>query len=90
MGKDKAITMNLYRQQKLLEKLLKFRFKKHGFDLIKVEVYDRFDGDTYKCRLEIFKGGKGIQHRILKHEGKLTESFVMEAENRLSILLAEK
>jgi hypothetical protein len=82
--------MNLYRQQKLLEKLLKFRFKKHGFDLIKVEVYDRFDGDTYKCRLEIFKDGKTIQHRILKHEGKLTESFVMEAENRLSILLAEK
>ncbi len=82
--------MNLYRQQKLLEKLLKFRFKKHGFDLIKVEVYDRFDGDTYKCRLEIFRGGKEIENRILKYEGKLTESFVIKVENRLSILLAEK
>lgn len=82
--------MSLYRQQKLLEKLLKFRFKKHGFDLIKVEVYDRFDGDTYKCRLEIFKGGKAIQHRIMKYEGKLDEHFVIQVENRVSVLMAEK
>ena len=82
--------MSLYRQQKLLEKLLKFRFKKHGFDLIKVEVYDRFDGDTYKCRLEIFQGGKEINNRVLKYEGNLDEKFVLEAETRLSTLLAEK
>jgi hypothetical protein len=58
-----------------LEKILKFRFKKHGFDLIKVEVYDRFDGDTYKCRLEIFRGGKGIENRVMKYEGRLMVSF---------------
>lgn len=74
----------MYRQQKLLEKLLRFRFKKHSFDLIKVEVYDCFDGDSYKCRLEIFKGGTGVGDRIMKYEGKLTETFVIEVEERLA------
>ncbi len=79
--------MKMYRQEKLLDKLLKFRFKKHGFDLIKVECYDRFDGDKFMCRLEVFKGGKGIERRIMKHEGQLTESFVTDAEERLKRIL---
>lgn len=82
--------MSMYRQQILLEKLFKFRFSKHGFDLIKVEVYDHFDGDSYKCRLEVFKGGTGIENRVMKYERKLDEHFVLKAENRLSLLLAEK
>lgn len=80
----------MYRQEKLVEKLLKFRFRKHGFSQIKVEVYDRFDGDKYMCRLEVFKGGNGIRHRVMKHEGELTESFVREADERLSTLIVEK
>ncbi len=80
--------MKMYRQQKLLEKLLKFRFKKHGFSQIKVEVYDRFDGDSYKCRLEIFKGGKQIENRILKHEGVLDGNFVIEVEYKLEKILS--
>ncbi|MGJ8735025.1 hypothetical protein [Zobellia laminariae] len=75
--------MKMYRQEKLLDKLLKFRFKKHGFDLIKVECYDRFDGDNFMCRLEVFKGGTSIEHRVMKHEGQLTESFVTDAEEKL-------
>lgn len=81
--------MKLYRQQKLLEKLLKFRFKKHGFDHIEVQLYDRFDGDTFKCRLEIFKGGREIKHRIFKYENQLTQSFVVEVEKRLPLQFAE-
>jgi len=79
--------MSMYRQEKLLDKLLKFRFKKHGFDLIKVECYDRFDGDTFMCRLEVFKGGKEIEHRVLKHEVELTEYFVIDAEEKLNEIL---
>ncbi len=79
--------MKMYRQEKLLEKLLKFRFKKHGFDLIKVECYDRFDGDKFMCRLEVFKGGSEVEHRVMKHEGQLTESFVIDAEKRLKGIL---
>ena len=79
--------MSMYRQEKLLDKLLKFRFKKHGFDLIKVECYDRFEGDTFMCRLEVFKGGKEIEHRVLKHEGELTEYFVIDAEEKLNEIL---
>jgi len=81
--------MKMFRQEKLLEKLLKFRFKKHGFDLIKVECYDRFDGDELMCRLEIFKGEMTIKHRIMKHEGFLTTSFVTDAEERLLTLIVE-
>lgn len=79
----------MYRQEKLLEKLLKFRFKKHGFDFIKVECYDRFDGDKFMCRLEVYKGGKDVKYRIMKHEGELTESFVTDAEESLSRILLE-
>ena len=82
--------MKMYRQEILLDKLLKFRFKKHGFDLIKVECYDRFDGDKFICRLEVFKGGKGVEHRVMKHEGVLTESFITNAENRLKTLMFAK
>ena len=75
--------MNLYRQEKLIEKLLKFRLKKYGFDLIKVECYDRYDGDTFMCRVEVFEGSIGVKQRIMKHEAQLDEKFVVEAENRL-------
>ena len=79
--------MKMYRQEKLIEKLLKFRLKKHGFDLIKVECYDRFDGDSYMCRVEVFKGGKDINHRVMKYESKLNEKFVIDAENKLLVIL---
>ncbi|QLG46034.1 hypothetical protein [Costertonia aggregata] len=79
--------MNLYRQEKLVEKLLKFRLKKYGFDHIKVECYDRFDGDSYMCRVECFKGGSSIENRVMKLESELTETFVTEAENRVSEIL---
>jgi hypothetical protein len=59
-------------------------------DLIKVEVYDRFDGDTYKCRLEIFKGGKGIEDSVMKYEGSLNEQFVLEAERRLADIITNQ
>lgn len=79
--------MSLYRQEKLVEKLLKFRFKKHNFDLIKVECYDRFDGDKYICRVEVFKGGRGIKHRLMKHEAQLDEKFVLETDKKLANIL---
>lgn len=79
--------MNLYRQEKLIEKLLKFRWKKYDFDLIKIECYDRYDGDYYMCRVEVFKGGRGIKHRLMKHEASLDEKFVLEAENKLVEIL---
>ncbi|MEH6512840.1 MAG: hypothetical protein V7734_07050 [Maribacter arcticus] len=59
-------------------------------DLIKVEVYDRFDGDTYKCRLEIFRGGKAIENRVMKYEGSLNEQFVLEAERRLAYIITNQ
>ena len=83
MGKNQNRTVNIYRQEKLIEKLLKFRLKKYGFKLIKVEVYDRFDGDKYMCRVECFRGGTGIKYRVMKHEAPLDEKFVLEAEIRL-------
>ncbi len=82
--------MNLYRQEKLIEKLLKFRWRRYGFDLIKIECYDRFDGDKFMCRLEVFKGGKSIKHRLMKHEAPLDKSFVKTAENKLLTLILEK
>ena len=81
--------MKMYRQEKIIEALLKFRFRKYDFDLIKVECYDRFDGDKYMCRVEVFKGGVDIKHRIMKHEGRLTETFVTDAEERLLTLNVE-
>lgn len=80
----------MYRQEKLIEKLVKFRFKKYKYELIKIEVYDRFDGDNLVCRLEVFKGGRDIKHRILKFERQLTETFVMDAENQLKEILQTK
>ncbi len=77
--------MNMYRQEKLIEKLLRFRLRKYSFYAIEVECYDRFDGDSYKCRVEIFKGGKGIENRVLKYEGDLNDSFVVEVEERIYI-----
>ncbi len=74
---------SLYRQERLIEKLLKFRWKKHRFDLIKVEVYDRYDGDKFVCRVECFKGGRGIKSRVMKHESFLGDDFVTDAENKL-------
>ncbi|RKN83356.1 hypothetical protein [Ulvibacterium marinum] len=79
--------MKMYRQEKLIEKLLKFRWKKYGFNLIKVECYDRYDGDRFMCRVECFKGGKGIKYRVMKHEAPLDEKFVVEAERRLEGIL---
>lgn len=78
---------NLYRQEKLIEKLLKFRWKKHGLDFIEVEVYDRYDGDKFMCRVECFKGGRGIKSRVMKHEGFLDERFITNAEERLFDLI---
>lgn len=78
---------NLYRQEKLIERLLKFRWKKHGFDLINVEVYDRYDGDKFMCRVECFKDGRGIKSRVMKHEAPLDEKFVIEVESRLKASL---
>ncbi|MEL7270673.1 MAG: hypothetical protein AAGL34_13960 [Bacteroidota bacterium] len=74
---------SLYRQERLIEKLLKFRWKKNGFDLIKVECYNRFEGDATMFRVEVYKGGIGIEDRIMKHEAKISVSFVREAENKL-------
>lgn len=75
--------MKMYRQEILLFKLLRFRWKKYSFDHIKVECYDRFDGDNYMCRVEVFRGGKGIRDRIFKHEAQLTDDFVIDLENQL-------
>lgn len=82
--------MKLYRQQKIIEALLKFRLKNYKFDAIKIEVYDRFDGDSFMCRVELFKGGKGIKSRVLKHEAQLTDTFVRSVENKLSTIVAPK
>ena len=89
MGTDNNGKMKMYRQEKLIKTLLDYRLKKHGFSQIKVEVYDRFDGDSYKCRLEFFKGGTGIKNRIMKYEGVLDEKFVLNAEERLLTLMVK-
>lgn len=77
--------MKLYREQILVETLLKFRLRKYGFKKIKVECYNRFDGDTTKCRVEVFRDGKELEHRVMKHEAELTESFVTDVENGLKV-----
>ena len=88
--KKRITAMKMYRQQKIIEALLKFRLRKFNFDHIKIEVYDRFDGDHYMCRVEVFKGGKGIVNRVLKHEECLTDKFVFKLENKLSDLVIQK
>ena len=89
INKKRLVEMKMYRQQKIIETLLKFRLRDYKFDLIKVEVYNRFDGDTYKCRVELYKGGKGISQRVLKHEGHLTDTFVFNVEKKLSIVFKQ-
>ncbi|SDM65568.1 hypothetical protein [Kriegella aquimaris] len=79
--------MSLYRQEKLIYTLLKFRWKKYGLTHIKVECYNRFQGDKYICRLEVFKGGRGIKNRLMKYEAQLEDKFVVEAERRLKEIL---
>ncbi len=79
--------MKLHRQEKLVEKLLKYRLRKFDFDQIKVECYDRFDGDNYMCRVEIFKGGLGIKHRVMKYEAYLEDGFIKNVENRLASIM---
>tara|TARA_R110000744_G_scaffold311116_3_gene418714 strand:+ start:8555 stop:8785 length:231 start_codon:yes stop_codon:yes gene_type:complete len=75
--------MKMYREQILVETLIKYRFRKYGFQKIKVECYNRYDGDSSKCRVEVFKGGK----RLVKHEGELNKDFVLLAEERLRELI---
>jgi len=81
--------MKLYKQEKLVEKLLQFRLKKQGFNLLKVECYNRFDGDHTMCRVEVFRGGKGINNRVMKYEAYLDESYVLNVENYLKKLLEQ-
>ncbi|MBT2161303.1 hypothetical protein [Zobellia barbeyronii] len=71
-----------------MERLLKFRLKDYNFSLIKVECYDRFEGDNYMCRVEVFKGGNSIKNRIMKYESELNGTFVVEFENKLELQLA--
>tara|TARA_R110000782_G_scaffold74245_1_gene148400 strand:- start:1253 stop:1450 length:198 start_codon:yes stop_codon:yes gene_type:complete len=59
-------------------------------DLIKVGVYDRSDGDTFKCRLEIFRCGKGFENRAMKYKGSLNEQFVLEAERRRADIITNQ
>ena len=80
--------LNLYRQEKLIEVLLKFRLKKYNFDLVKVECYNRFDEDDYMCRLEVFKGGVSIQNRVFKYEAIIDGNYVKDAESKVKNVLA--
>ena len=80
--------MKLHRQERLMERLLKFRLKDYNFSLIKVECYDRFEGDNYMCRVEVFKGGSEIKNRIMKHEAELNGTFVVDFENMLELHFA--
>ncbi len=75
--------MNLNRQELLLKKLLQYRFRNYNLSLVKVEVYDTFEGDQYMCRVEIFKGGIEITHRILKHEDYLNATFAKNITQKL-------
>ncbi|TMM57159.1 hypothetical protein FEE95_11750 [Maribacter algarum] len=81
--------MNLIRQEILLKKLLQYRFRKYGLGLIKVEAYDTFEDKKYMCRVEVFKGGTEIQHRIMKYESFLDDSFAQRMEKKLSLLLMD-
>ena len=75
--------MKGYRQQKILEALIKYRLREHHFDQIKIEVYNRFDGDAFMCRVELFRGGSEMAHRVLKHEALLGDDFVAQLELKL-------
>ena len=76
--------MTLYRQQKIMEALLRYRLRQHAFDSITIEVYDRFDGDRFLCRVELFRGGSDMRHRVLKHEAPLGDDFVAQLELKLA------
>lgn len=78
--------MNLIRQEILIKKLLQYRFRKYGLKLIKVEAYDTFEDDKYMCRVEVFKNGIEIQHRIMKYESLLDDTFAQRTEAKLSKL----
>ncbi len=82
--------MTLYRQQKIMEALLRYRLRQYAFDGIQIEVYDRFDGDRFLCRVELFRGGSEIKHRVLKHEGPLGDDFVAQLELKLAALAIEQ
>ncbi len=75
--------MNFIRQEILLLKLLQYRFRKYELTLIKVEAYDTFQCNKYMCRVEIFKGGTNIAHRILKHEDFLDSDFAKNVAHEL-------
>lgn len=75
---------NLYRQERLIEKLLKFRWRGLGFWHIDVECYDRFEGDSVKCRVEVLAKVDNQTKRIMKHEAQLTQSFIRDCENKLN------
>ncbi len=81
--------MNLIRQEILLKKLLQYRFRKYGLRLIKVEAYDTFEDDKYMCRVEVFKNGIEIQHRILKYENFLDDTFAQRTEAELAALFVD-
>ena len=79
--------MNLIRQEKLITTLIKYRFRKYGIGLVKVEVYDTFEDGKYMCRLEVFRGGTGVKNRLMKREDFLDKSYVIKAEKRLLEIL---
>lgn len=81
--------MNLIRQEILLKKLLRYRFRKYGLSLIKVEAYDTFEAEKYMCRIEVFKGGTEIHHRIMKYESFLDDTFAQRTEAELLSLLID-
>lgn len=47
-------------------------------------------GDTYKCRLKIFQGGKEIENRVMKYKGSLNEQFVLQEERRLVDIITDQ
>ena len=71
----------LYRQEKLVEKLVKYRLRKYDFKMIKVEAYDTFESDKYMCRVECFQNDIGIKGRVLKYESELNPTYVQRLEN---------
>ncbi|WP_149304921.1 hypothetical protein [Pareuzebyella sediminis] len=79
--------LSLYRQENMVEKLLKFRLRDYKFSSVKVECYNRFDGDATMCRVEVFRGGKGIKNRVMKYEARLDEFLVSEVERQLGTLI---
>ena len=82
--------MNLIRHEILIKKLLQYRFRKYDLRLIKVEAYDTFEDDKYMCRVEVFKNGIEIQHRIMKYESFIDATFAQRTEAELSKLFVDK